>query len=116
MPGAEPPARLLTYIRSVFTIRPMPLLNVRLDPDDAKKAAELRAAGVMVSNVVRAAIRREHARLVGGRSGSQRPSDFVREVIASTPDDDASSERAVDARDRKAVARHIAAKLRATRG
>ena len=35
----------------------MSLLNVRLSPDDARRAAELRKAGIQISDIVRQAIR-----------------------------------------------------------
>jgi hypothetical protein len=91
----------------------MPLLNVRLDPEDARKADELRAAGVKMSSVVREAIRREHARVVGRAGDGKKPSEIVREIIAVIPDDGAPRAREVDAGDRRAVAKHITSKLRA---
>lgn len=92
----------------------MPLLNVRLDPEDARKADELRAAGVKVSNVVREALRREHARLMGPGAKRKRPSEIVRDILARIPDEEGASRTPeVDTSDRRAVARHIAAKLRA---
>jgi hypothetical protein len=91
----------------------MKLFNVRLEPEDARKADALRRAGVRVSTVVREAIRAEYSRRVEtGRSGV-RASDVVAEVIAAFP---AKVGRApVDTADRVAVRRHIRAQLGARR-
>lgn len=40
----------------------------------------------------------------------------MREILRSLPDEDAPASRRVDAGDRRAVAAHIAARLRAERG
>jgi hypothetical protein len=89
----------------------MPLLNVRLSPDDARRAAELREDGVQISDVVREAIRAEHLRRRPGKSGKGRPSALVKELLAALPDPADMPSRAVDTTDRHAVRRHIAAKL-----
>ncbi|MGO8996656.1 MAG: hypothetical protein ACLQVI_25355 [Polyangiaceae bacterium] len=91
----------------------MPLLNVRLSPDDARRAAELREEGVQISDVVREAIRAEYLRRRPGRPGNRRPSNIVKEILAALPDPaETPLPRVVDPADRHAVRRHIAAKLR----
>jgi post-segregation antitoxin (ccd killing protein) len=89
----------------------MPLVNVRLDADDARLAADLRGAGVPISRVVREAIRAEHARRMGLVRRSRRPSQIVKEIIASLPDLEDMAGR-IDPSDRRAVQRHIVARLR----
>lgn len=93
----------------------MPLLNVRLSPDDARRAAELREEGIQISDVVREAIRAEYLRRRAGKPGNRRPSLIVKEILAALPDPEGMPERAVEPTDRHAVRRHIAAKLRGRR-
>jgi len=45
----------------------MPLLNARLDDDDARRARDLREAGVPIARIVRDAIRVEHEHRVARR-------------------------------------------------
>jgi len=89
----------------------MPLLNVRLSPEDARRAAELREDGIQISDVVREAIRAEYLRRRPGRPGNRRPSLLVKEILEALPDPADLPPRAVDSTDRRAVRRHIAAKL-----
>jgi hypothetical protein len=93
----------------------VPLLNVRLSPDDAHRAAELREEGIQISDVVRAAIRAEYLRRRLGKPSKRRPSLIVKEILAALPDSVDAPLGAVDSADRHAVRRHIAAKLRGTR-
>jgi hypothetical protein len=93
----------------------VPLVNVRLSPDDARRAAELREDGVQISDVVREAIRAEHLRRRPGKPGNRRPSLLVKEILAALPDTADMPPLAVDTTDRHAVRRHIAAKLRGRR-
>jgi hypothetical protein len=90
----------------------VPLLNVRLSPDDARRAAELREDGIHISDVVREAIRAEHLRRHAQKPGKRRPSVIVKEILAALPDPEEASRRTVDSTDRHAVRRHIAARLR----
>jgi hypothetical protein len=90
----------------------MPLVNVRLSADDARRAAELREDGVQISDVVREAIRAEYLRRRPGKSRDRRPSLVVKEILAALPDPADMPPPAVDPTDRHAVRRHIAAKLR----
>jgi len=93
----------------------MSLLNVRLSPDDARRAAELRKAGIQISDVVREAIRAEYLRRRSVQPGSRRPSLVVKEILEALPDPANMPGRAVDPNDRDAVRRHIATKLRGRR-
>jgi hypothetical protein len=92
----------------------MSLLNVRLSPDDARRAAELRKAGIQISDVVREAIRAEYVRMRPATGGKRRASRIVEEILEALPDTPDVPRVAVDATDRHAVRRHIAAKLRRT--
>jgi hypothetical protein len=89
----------------------MPLLNVRLSPDDARRAAELREEGVQISDVVREAIRAAHLRRRLGRASKRRPSLIVSEILAALPDPADVPRLEVDPTDRHAVRRHIAVSL-----
>jgi hypothetical protein len=93
----------------------MPLLNVRLSAEDARRAAELREDGIQISNVVREAIRAEYLRRRRGAPGHRRPSLIVKSILEALPDPVDTPRRAIDPVDRHAVRRHIAAKLRAGR-
>jgi hypothetical protein len=90
----------------------MSLLNVRLSSDDARRAAALRKAGIRISDVVREAIRTEYLRRRSVKPGERRPSLIVLEILEALPDSADTPRRTLDATDRHAVRRHIAAKLR----
>lgn len=93
----------------------MRLLNVRLTPDDARLVAALRQAGVPISRVVREAIRAEHGRRTGGRRRGEKPSAVVARIYAEHPDPPGQGHRRIDLRDRRAVRRAIARRLRQRR-
>lgn len=84
---------------------------MRLSPDDARRAAELRQAGIRISDVVREAIRAEYLRKRAVKTGKPRPSLVVQEILEALPDSEDMPCRELDATDRHAVRRHIAAKL-----
>lgn len=89
----------------------MPLLNVRLDDDDQRRAEELRREGIAISHIVRAAIRAEHARRIGPRRG-QRASAIVAEILERFPDAPGARGHGIDTTDRLALQRYVAARLR----
>ena len=89
----------------------MALLNVRLDEEDARMAAELRHAGVPISSIVREAIRNEYARRVARPKALRPPSRIVAEIVASLADPPDLPPPALDVHDRRAVRRHVAEKL-----
>jgi hypothetical protein len=94
----------------------MPLVNVRLDAEDARRARALRAEGVRISTLVRASIRHEYERRMdAARAKRRKPSAVVAEIIEAFPDDRSSSRRRFSLDDRRAVRKHIAAKLRRSR-
>ena len=93
----------------------MPLLNVRLTTDDARRAAELRKTGVQISQIVRDVIRAEHDRRVGGRRARGRTDEILAEIYAAHPDPPGAPRRAFDLRERKAARREILRKLRRRR-
>ena len=74
----------------------MPLLNVRLSADDARRAAELREEGIQISDVVREAIRAEYLRRRPGKPGNRRPSLIVKEILEALPDTADAPRSAVD--------------------
>lgn len=89
----------------------MPLLNVRLDPDDARKAAELRSAGVPISALVRGAIQSEYDRRLARGRGRRRPSEIVADILEAMPDGPDVAPRPFATTDRRAVRRSISARL-----
>ena len=89
----------------------MRLVNVRLNPDDARRVAELRLSGVRLSEIVRAAIRAAHAQQMVPSAGGRRPSDTVRALYDEFPDPTGDTGRA-DRRDRTARRALIVSKLR----
>lgn len=92
----------------------MVLINVRLDEEDARRAKALRGVGVQLSALVRDAIRAEYERRIG-RARSGKPSELLAEILAALPDPVDLPARRVDASDRAAVRRHVAAKLKRKR-
>lgn len=92
----------------------MVLINVRLDEEDARRAKALRGAGVPLSALVRDAIRAEYERRIG-RARSGKPSELLAEILAALPDPVDLPARRVEATDRAAVRRHVAAKLKRKR-
>jgi hypothetical protein len=89
----------------------MKLLNVRLDRDDARRAAELRRAGVQFSRIVRDATRAEYDQRIGKRRERRQASDVLAQIYAEHPDPPGLPRRRLDLRDRGAVRRAIAARL-----
>lgn len=89
----------------------MGLLNVRLSPEDASKAAALREAGVPISALVRGAIRSEYERRLGRGRGGRRPSAVVTEILERLPDAPGTGRRGFALTDRRAVRRHIRTRL-----
>jgi post-segregation antitoxin (ccd killing protein) len=89
----------------------MKLLNVRLDGDDVRLAAQLRRAGVQISRIVRNAIRAEYDQRIGKRRERRRASDVMARIYAEHPDPPGSPRRRLDLRDRRAVRRAVAKRL-----
>jgi hypothetical protein len=87
------------------------LLNVRLSPEDARRAAALRKDGVAVSRIVREAIRTAYDRRAGRRGGGQRASAIMAQIYREHPDAPGRPRTAPDLRDRRAVRRAIRARL-----
>jgi hypothetical protein len=89
----------------------MKLLNVRLGPEDARIAAELRKHGVELSSIVREAIRAAYATRArtGGR---RRASDIMADIYAQIPDPPGLAPARYDLRNRKSVRRAIVRRLR----
>lgn len=56
----------------------MKMINIRLNPDDERRAEALQKSGVTVSEVVRRAIREEYER----RVGTPRPADWAAKLVA----------------------------------
>jgi post-segregation antitoxin (ccd killing protein) len=91
------------------------LLNVRLDADAARCAAELRRAGVQISRLVREAIRVEHAQRIAGRARRRTAKEVMAQIYAEHPDPPGLPRRRLNLRDRKAVRRVIRERLRRRR-
>jgi hypothetical protein len=93
----------------------MPLLNVRLSADDARRAAELRKGGVQISRIVREAIRVEHDRRVQRPRAKQGTAKILAAIYAAHPDPPGAPRRGFDLRDRKAAREAIVGKLQRRR-
>ena len=93
----------------------MKLLNVRLGPEDARLAAELRKHGVELSGVVREAIRAAYSARVRTGEGRRRASEIMAEIYAQIPDPPGLSLPRHDLRDRRRVRRAITARLKRRR-
>jgi hypothetical protein len=107
----------LTYRRNVIDSEAMALLNVRLDAEDARRVAELRRAGVQISGLVRQAIRAEHEKRVGKRTGGRAAAEAVlARINADLPDTPDVKPRGFDLRDRRAVRTAVAKRARTRRG
>ena len=79
----------------------MKLLNVRLSPEDEAMAAELRAGGIAMSELVRDAIRTEYGR----RRRRLRPEDvdaLLADIYARHPDPAGPARSRPDIHDRRA--------------
>ena len=87
------------------------LLNVRLGPEDARRAAALRKDGVPVSHVVREAIRTAYERRPGGRGRGRTASAIMAEIYREHPDPPGRPRAPRAPRDRRAVRRAIRTRL-----
>jgi hypothetical protein len=88
----------------------MSLLNVRLGPEEERMAAALRTAGVAISGLVRESLRAEYERRIG-RTRKRKGSEVVAAIIESLPDPPGLPAREFSVTDRRAVRRHVRAKL-----
>ena len=86
---------------------PVKLMNLRLSPEDARRAAALRKDGVAVSRIVREAIRAAYNRRVGARHGGRRASAIMAEIYREHPDPADRSRKARDLRGRRAIRQAI---------
>lgn len=93
----------------------MPLLNVRLTPDDARRAAALRESGVPISRLVRQAIRTEYERRLRRRRPGRRPCAVMAEIYPEYPDPPDLPPRDYDVAERAAARRAIVETLRGKR-
>jgi len=89
----------------------MSLINVRLSPEDDRKAKALRSEGVRISSLVREALRQEYERRVEARAKRKRPSSVVKEILRAFPSGGTPA-RAFDWHDRRAVRAHVRSRLR----
>jgi Arc/MetJ-type ribon-helix-helix transcriptional regulator len=86
----------------------MKLVNVRLDEEDARAVARLRAKGISLSDVVRRAVRAEDQRTCSKERQSEQ---IVAEALARFPTP-RKAPRQVSALDRRAVQQLIRSRLR----
>ncbi len=94
----------------------MRLLNVRLDADDARIAADLRQDGVQLSRIVREALRAAHATVRGPGRRRRRPSAIMADIYAQLPDPPDLAPARYDLRDRRSVRRAITKRIRGRLG
>ena len=93
----------------------MKLLNVRLPPDDARRATHLKQQGIQLSRVVRDAIRTAYDEHVGRRRGPQRLSALIEEIYRAVPNSAPRRQPGYDLRDRRSVRRAIVTRIRRRR-
>lgn len=86
------------------------LVNVRLNAEDTAKLRELKRRGLRISEIVRTAIRSEHAKAPRKRTAKE-IKDILDAIHAKYPDPDDLPPREFDPHDRRAVqeaaARHF---------
>jgi hypothetical protein len=97
-------------IRLVFTSIRMTLVNVRLDAEDTERMRVLRQIGVVLSTLVRQAIRAEYTKHAVAKN--QTPSTMVCELLQSMPDIPATASQKIPLNDRKALRNHVLSKAR----
>ncbi len=90
----------------------MKLVNVRLDDQDARVVARLRARGVSISEVVRRALRAEDQRERGAKEGT---TEILADMLARFPTPPGASRHGVSSLDRSGVRKLIRSKLLSTR-
>ena len=93
----------------------MKLLNVRLNAEDAKIAAQLRRDGVEISTLVREAIRAEYERRHRKNRKTRKPSEIMEEIIARHPTPPGTPPRDYNVHDRHQAREAILRKLRGAR-
>jgi hypothetical protein len=93
----------------------MKLINVRLDADDARKAAALRKEGVEISSLVREAIRAEYDRRRKPKRNGRKASEIIQEIIARHPTPPGTPPRDYNVHDRHEARAAILRKLRGAR-
>ena len=93
----------------------MKLINVRLDAEDARKAASLRKEGVEISSLVRDAIRAEDDRRRKPKRNGRKASEIIQEIIARHPTPPGTPPRNYNVHDRHEARAAILRKLRGAR-
>ena len=93
----------------------MKLLNVRLGPEDARRAARLREAGIPISRIVRDAIRVAHDRHAAARAARRSASEIMADIYREYPDRPNRPYGERDLNDRAKVRRLIRQRLRRRR-
>lgn len=90
----------------------MKLINVRLAPDDARRAAHLKQHGIRLSSVVRDAIRGAYDQQVRRTGRGQRPSALMKAIYRDVPDRGERRRGTYDLREGTSIRRVIVARLR----
>jgi hypothetical protein len=89
----------------------MKLVNVRLNEEDARVVARLRAKGISLSDVVRRALRSEDELT----RRKVNPEEAIAEMLTAFPTPSGGSARQVSAVDRRAVQKFVRSRLRLPR-
>ena len=92
------------------------LWNVKLKPDDVRMAQALRKEGIVISDIVRDAIRTTYGKRIDQRTSRQRPSDRMAEIYATHPDPTDLPPRDYDVHDARAARQAIVTKVRRSAG
>jgi hypothetical protein len=85
---------------------------VRLDAEDAQRAAALKRSGVKLSDIVREAIRAEHARRLGSVRTGWTARNIMAKIYEECPDPPGLPARSYEVSDRRAATAAIVRKLR----
>lgn len=88
------------------------LLNVRLSPEHAGMASQLRKDGVAISTIVRDAIRAAYKQRGAHRTGRRRASEIMASIYREYPDPPGLPHETRDLRDRRGMRRAIRQRLR----
>ena len=89
----------------------MKLVNVRLSDEDYAMVRALKAKGVRISDLVRAAIRTEHARISKAPLTPERIDRIYKELFEKYPDPPDYKPPNVNVHDRRDVQRYIRERL-----
>jgi hypothetical protein len=90
----------------------MPLINVRLSAEDARKVKALRAEGVEISELVRAAINAAYVKSDARPRTAKQVTAMLKRIYERYPEPDGYQPTGVNTADRHAAAEYIRQRIR----